>query len=118
MRSTALFSSAILLGSLFVAPCAAHPASGIVVAESGDVYVSDVERNIIWKVSRDGSLIAFANGLHSHSIAMDHRGSIYAEHLRFVPENTTDRQWDRTLFQLVPSGDRRTILGPTLTRES
>lgn len=90
-----------------------HPGDGIAVAGDGTVYFSDVVRNVIWKADARGELSAFARGLHSHSIAMDKDGNVWAEHLRSTGEAGHIRGWERTLLRIAPTGERSIVLGPT-----
>jgi streptogramin lyase len=91
----------------------AHPGNGVAVTAEGVVYFSDVEQNVIWKVDEKGELSALTRGLHSHSIAMDTAGDVWAEHLRYVPSKPEGQEWERTLLRIAPTGEQRIVLGPT-----
>lgn len=106
----------VVASGLLAVESNAHPGNGIVVAPSGDVYFSDVERNIIWRCTSAGVTTPFATGLHSHSIGLDARGNLYAEHLRFIPDAAEGRQWETRLVLIDPTGAQRTLLQPTIER--
>ena len=89
--------------SLCVAPSArAHPATGIVVDRSGNVYFSDLET--IWKFSREGKLSVFREGQrgrHVHELSIDSDDNVYGADVSYNPST---RGWITSVWKMGPAG--------------
>jgi hypothetical protein len=49
----------------------AHPSSGIVVDQQGQVYFQDIVGGAIWKIDAQGKLTKFQDGLGGHWMARE-----------------------------------------------
>ena len=81
---------------------AAHPATGIVVDRSGNVYFSDLET--IWKFSTEGKLSVFRagqRGRHVHELTIDNEDNIYGADLSYNPVSTG---WPSAVWKMTPAG--------------
>lgn len=89
----------------------AHPATGIVVDRSGNVYFSDLET--IWKFSHDGKLSVFLAGQHGHHVhelSIDDEDNIYGANVSYNP--STDG-WITNVWELRPDGKITYLLEST-----
>lgn len=89
----------------------AHPATGIVVDRSGNIYFSDLET--IWKFSTDGKLTVFISGLrgrHVHELAIDGEDNIYGADVSYNP---TTKGWPSNVWKMSPAGKITYLLETT-----
>lgn len=89
----------------------AHPATGIVVDRSGNIYFSDLET--IWKFSTEGKLTVFRagqRGRHVHELAIDHEDNIYGADVSYNP-NT--KGWPSAIWKMTPDGKISYLLEST-----
>jgi sugar lactone lactonase YvrE len=54
---------------------AAHPASGIIVSKSGDVFFQDIVGKAIWKIDAAGKLTKYYDKMGGHWMALDANGA-------------------------------------------
>lgn len=106
---------ALLRGAVFiVAACAsatlgAHPGRGIVVDATGNVFVADAVRSVVWRFTPEGRIEAAAREVHAHWLAMDAGGTVLADHVGYDADT---RQFPRGLVRIGPSGPMTTIIAP------
>jgi len=96
MRLRFLFRLAVFAVAAIpaAAPLRANGIASVVVARDGSVYFSDHLRNRVWKVQRDGRLVAWVSGKHSHHLIIDENGTLYGEH---VPQGRGEPSlWEKT----------------------
>ena len=97
---------------LYLAPsAAAHPATGIVVDRSGNVYFSDLET--IWKFSRDGKLSVFRagqRGRHVHELSIDNEDNVYGADLSYNP---VSKGWPSAIWKMTPAGKITYLIATT-----
>jgi sugar lactone lactonase YvrE len=62
----------------------AHPSSGIVVDEQGQVYFQDIVARTVWKIDAQGKLTKYYEKLGGHWIALDSKGSFSRADLKLV----------------------------------
>lgn len=97
---------------LCLAPsAAAHPATGIVVDRSGNVYFSDLET--IWKFSREGKLSVFRagqRGRHVHELSIDGDDNVYGSDLSYNPSTNG---WIGSVWKMKPDGQITYLLEST-----
>ena len=97
-----IFIGAVLF-CLWLAPsAAAHPATGIVVDRSGNVYFSDLET--IWKFSSEGKLSVFRagqRGRHVHELTIDREDNVYGADLSYNP---VSKGWPSAVWKMTPEG--------------
>lgn len=112
MKSKAILVILPLL-FVFLAPdIAAHPATGIVLDRTGNVYFSDLET--IWKIDLNGKLSVFragVNGRHVHELAIDDQDNIYGEDLSYVSQKFVSSVW-----RMTTDGKFEYLLEPTDTK--
>lgn len=104
-RSRAAIVAALTL--LAVAPAHAHEGWGIVVTRDGDVWVTDIPANAIWRL-RAGRLERVATGVHSHALVLDRVGSVVGTHAHATESL-------RGVWRIDRSGARSAVL--PLTRD-
>jgi hypothetical protein len=75
----------------------AHPSSGIVVDQEGQVFFQDIVAGAIWKIDAQGNLTKYYDQLGGHWMALDRDGSFARADLRLVK-------------RITPSGARPTLL--------
>jgi sugar lactone lactonase YvrE len=75
----------------------AHPSSGIVVDQEGQVFFQDIFAGAIWKIDAQGNLTKYYDQLGGHWMALDRDGSFARADLRLVK-------------RITPSGARPTLL--------
>jgi sugar lactone lactonase YvrE len=95
-----ILTTTILLLAAFalIAPAAsAHPSSGIVVDQQGQVYFEDILGHAIWKIDAQGKLTKFHDKLGGHWMALDKNGS-------FARANVTPFK------RITPFGEKPTLL--------
>ncbi len=83
-------------------PLSAHPAWGIIVDPSGQVYFSDLET--VWRIDSLGRLSVArsgASGRHVHELAVDDQGNVYGPDYEYVSEAAGFRT---ALWRLDSSG--------------
>ena len=86
-----------------VPSAAAHPATGIVVDRSGNVYFSDLET--IWKFSTEGKLSVFRagqRGRHVHELTIDSEDNVYGADLSYNP---VSKGWPTAVWKMTPAGN-------------
>jgi hypothetical protein len=87
MRVSHLASIAPLLltGTFFTALASAHPSSGIIVDQKGQVFFTDnggdAKAGALWKIDAEGKLTRFHNG-GWHWLALDEKGSYKDDDLK------------------------------------
>ncbi|HKP47507.1 MAG TPA: hypothetical protein VJT50_12985 [Pyrinomonadaceae bacterium] len=87
----------------------AHPATGIVVDRTGNVYFSDLET--IWKLDQLGHVSIFRPGVrgrHIHELTIDSEGNIYGGDYSYQGQNAVSEIW-----KMTPSGISSSLLAPT-----
>ena len=100
------------LATLASMPRSAHPAWGIVVARSGEVYFSDLET--VWRIDTHGRLSVArpgSSGRHVHELAIDDQGNVYGSDYEFISEAAgfriaiwrMDPRWLRTAISTFSS---------------
>jgi sugar lactone lactonase YvrE len=97
--ATLLFSQAAL----------AHPATGIVIDRSGNIYFSDLET--VWKIDKQGKLSVFragVSGRHIHELTIDTQDNIYGADVSYVAE-----KWVSDIWKMTPGGNISYLLAPT-----
>lgn len=98
----------------WLAPSAgAHPATGIVVDRSGNVYFSDLET--IWKFSTEGKLSVFRagqRGRHVHELTIDSEDNIYGADLSYNP---VSKGWPGAVWKMTPAGKITYLIETTET---
>jgi sugar lactone lactonase YvrE len=62
------------LSGLFAGSAHAHPSSGIVVDEKGQVFFQDIIGGILWKIDEQGKLSKYSNISGGHWLALDTEG--------------------------------------------
>jgi sugar lactone lactonase YvrE len=98
--TTRILTSTILwfVSLALMAPVAsAHPSSGIVVDQQGQVYFQDIVGRAIWKIDAQGKLTKFYDKLGGHWMALDAGGSL-------ARANVTPFK------RITPFGERPTLL--------
>ncbi len=94
---------------VFTIVARAHPASGIVVDSTGNVYFSDLET--VWKVDASGQRTVLRpgeRGRHVHELAIDKDDNIYGADISYVSE-----RWISSVWKMTPKGDFAYLLEPT-----
>ena len=89
----------------------AHPATGIVVDRTGQVYFSDLET--IWKLDADRKLSVFrpgVSGRHVHELAIDDQDNIYGEDISYEPAT---KKWISDVWKMTPAGALTYLVAPT-----
>ena len=98
--------------SLSLGPSAqAHPATGIVVDRSGNVYFSDLET--IWKFSTEGKLSVFLGGQrgrHVHELSIDGEDNVYGADVSYNPST---KGWITNVWKMRPDGKITYLLEST-----
>ena len=93
------------------ATASAHPASGIVVDRTGNVYFSDLET--IWRFSVEGKLTVFRpgqRGRHVHELAIDEQDNIYGADVSYNPST---KGWPSNVWKMSPAGEISYLLETT-----
>jgi sugar lactone lactonase YvrE len=92
-------------------PAQAHPATGIAVDRSGNVYFSDLET--IWKFSTEGTLTVFRagqRGRHVHELSIDSEGNVYGADVSYNPGT---KGWITNVWKMRPDGKITYLLEST-----
>jgi sugar lactone lactonase YvrE len=92
--------TAILVMASFALPARtalAHPSSGIVVDQQGQVFFQDILGRAIWKIDAQGNLTKYHDKLGGHWMALDGNGSFSRADLKLVT-------------RITPSGARPTLI--------
>jgi hypothetical protein len=74
--------------ALAAQPTWAHPSSGIVVDEQGQVFFQDIVGGSIWKIDAQGNLTKYYDKLGGHWMALDKHGSFARADLKLVKRIT------------------------------
>ncbi len=110
MHSRRLLLFVLLALGAFAAMTQAHPASGIVVDHTGQVFFSDLET--IWKLdTQQGKLSvvrAGVSGRHVHELMLDEAGNLYGAELSYDAP-----RWLSSVWQITPAGQFSYLLAPT-----
>lgn len=104
-----VFASTALL--FLSAAVKAHPATGIVVDRSGNVYFSDLET--VWKLDANGKKTVFragVNGRHVHELSIDEQGNIYGADISYNPATKT---WPSAIWKMTTDARFTYLLEPT-----
>jgi sugar lactone lactonase YvrE len=83
--------------ALLARTASAHPSSGIVVDQQGQVFFQDIVAGAIWKIDPQGHLTKFHDKMGGHWMALDGDGSFSRADLKLVK-------------RITPSGARPTLL--------
>ena len=86
-------STAILVMASFALPARtalAHPSSGIVVDQQGQVFFQDILGRAIWKIDAQGKLTKYYDKLGGHWMALDAEGRFSRARLPFFQRITPD----------------------------
>src|SRR5258705_7194695 len=108
-KPISMFLAIICLFFLLARSIEAHPASGIVVDQKGNVYFSDLET--VWKVDAAGKLLVFrpgVNGRHVHELAIDEQDNIYGADISYESP-----KWISDVWKMTPEGKLTYLLEPT-----
>jgi hypothetical protein len=108
-RSISMLLAIMCLFFLLARSIEAHPASGIVVDQKGNVYFSDLET--VWKVDAAGKLLVFrpgVNGRHVHELAIDEQDNIYGADISYESP-----KWISDVWKMTPEGRLTYLLEPT-----
>jgi sugar lactone lactonase YvrE len=76
--------SMVALSAPFACGAFAHPGSGIVVDEKGQVFFQDTVGRAIWKIDAQGKLTKFDDKRGGHWMALDSEGSFSRADLKLV----------------------------------
>src|SRR5262245_56107588 len=92
MRTLSIFSipASLLLWIFFASLTSAHPGSGIVVNEQGQVFFQDSAGRAIWKIDSDGKLTRFSEKVGGHWMTLDADGTFSRADLKLVKRITQD----------------------------
>jgi sugar lactone lactonase YvrE len=101
--------AAMVLVACISATSGAHPGRGIVVDASGNVYVSDAVRSVVWRFTPAGGIESAAREVHAHWLAMDEDGAVLADQVRY---DADARQFLRGLVRIDPTLAVTTIIAP------
>jgi sugar lactone lactonase YvrE len=104
--------TAILVIASFAVPArtaSAHPSSGIVVDEQGQVFFQDIRGRAIWKIDAQGKLTKCYDKLGGHWMALDGKGSFSRADLKLV-ERVTPLGAKPTL--LIADGGAPIVVNP------
>jgi hypothetical protein len=83
--TTILVITSIALGAQ---PTSAHPSSGIVVDQQGQVFFQDIVGSAIWKIDVQGNLTKYYDKLGGHWMVLDSNGSFARADLKRVKRIT------------------------------
>ena len=89
----------------------AHPANGIVVDRSGNVYFSDLET--VWKLDANGKKTVFrpgVSGRHVHELSIDEEGNVYGADISYNPAT---KRWPSDVWKMTPDGKVTYLLETT-----
>jgi sugar lactone lactonase YvrE len=75
----------------------AHPSSGIVVDQQGQIFFQDILGGAIWKIDAQGKLTKYYDKLGGHWMALDAKGSFSRADLKLVK-------------RITPSGTRPSLI--------
>ena len=80
----------------FVTMQFAHPGTGIVQNEKGEIFYTDLSK--VWKVTKDGSkkVVAVPN-VHTHDLALDPIDNLYGEHLWY--DESLKAKWGHFIWK-------------------
>jgi len=84
-------TSPILVIASFALPArtaSAHPSSGIIVDQQGQVFFQDIVGGAIWKIDAQGKLTKYHDKLGGHWMAVDGNGSFSRADLKLVKRIT------------------------------
>jgi hypothetical protein len=111
LMKTVIFTILFVTGLFFIAPhrAAAHPAWAIVVDDTNQIYVSDLEK--IWKIDAAGEVSIFSER-HTHEMRLDKGGNLLGEELHYEPST---RKYTSALWKITPKGELSYIQAPTET---
>jgi hypothetical protein len=100
---------AVFVTLLFVQAALAHPATGIVIDHSGNVYFSDLET--VWKIDTQGKLSVFrpgVSGRHVHELTIDAQDNIYGGDISYEGQ-----KWVSDVWRMTSGGTSSYLLEPT-----
>jgi sugar lactone lactonase YvrE len=80
----------IVIGALFCGEGSAHPSSGIVVDQKGQVFFQDIVGGIIWKIDEHGKLTKYSDVKAGHWLALDPKGSFSRATPKYYQRITPD----------------------------
>jgi sugar lactone lactonase YvrE len=83
--------------ALLARTASAHPSSGIVVDQEGQVFFQDILGGAIWKIDAQGKVTKYYDKLGGHWMALDANGSFSRADLKLVK-------------RITPSGAKPTLL--------
>ena len=78
------------LSALFVVSARAHPGSGIVVDQKGQVFFQDIVGGAIWKIDERGKLSKYADVKGGHWLALDAEGKFSKATPKYYQRITLD----------------------------
>lgn len=101
-----------LLSTILAAcACAMHPGSGLEVAGDGTIYLADVGRETIWRISPEGEVSPLVTDSWTHELQLDGDGAIVYER-----EHTGAEQAPRSLRRIDAQGNERVLIAPPADR--
>ena len=78
------------LSAMFAGGVCAHPSSGIVVDQKGQVFFQDIVGGVIWKIDERGKLSKYADVKGGHWLALDAEGKFSAATPKYYQRITPD----------------------------
>ena len=106
--SVKVFLSLFIFQMLFVLPLFAHPSHGIAIDSKGNIYISDIHRQTIWKISPNGKYKSIAKNKWSHQLFMDENENLYFSH-----EEGYQGQGGYSFWKMNPEGNIEEWIPPT-----
>src|SRR5260370_1031762 len=78
------------LSAMFAGGVRAHPSSGIVVDQKGQVFFQDIAGGVIWKIDEQGKLSKYSDVKGGHWLALDADGKFSRASPRYFQRITPD----------------------------
>ena len=104
--------AALLVVLLAASQTYAHPGWGIGLNSRGDVFLSDIDNQKIWKWSPGGGAETAVAGVWTHHLFVDAADNLYYETEIYQGE------WGNSFWRLSPDGNSTTLVSPTLDRDA
>ena len=91
----------LIILTLSIAECIAHPGVGVVMYSHGNLYYTDLSH--VWKISPTGQRSIAVRNVHTHELYLDEQENLYGEHEWYYGEATD--KWGNYVWRLNKGGD-------------
>jgi hypothetical protein len=100
------FALAFLITAAVAGDLHAHEGWGIVRDKTGNIYITDIPANTIWRITPDGRIQAVMRNTHSHALVVDRNGTVFGTDVEIAEPV-------RSVWRIDPPNRMSPVLDPS-----